>query len=159
MKLHEYQAKDMFKKFGIPVPDGRVVTSGNGALKAAENLNGPPWVVKAQIHAGGRGKGGGVRVVHSPDEVKTAAESIRTIAPGMTPTLRTSTHVSCSSPKPWSAPVDHSTQPNVAITPHDHERYAPRKSPPLATVCPTSPLPSLESGLEAVSHAEASCSS
>ena len=76
MKLHEFQAKDLFRKFGIPVPEGQIVTSGDEAIAAAENINGPPWVVKAQVHAGGRGKGGGVRVVNSPDEVKTATESI-----------------------------------------------------------------------------------
>jgi succinyl-CoA synthetase beta subunit len=76
MKLHEYQAKDLFKKFEIPVPDGKVVTSGGEALKAAETLTGPPWVVKAQVHAGGRGKGGGVKVVHTLDELKDTAESI-----------------------------------------------------------------------------------
>ena len=76
MKLHEYQAKDAFRKFGIPVPDGRVVTSAPEAAKAAEALKGPPWVVKAQVHAGGRGKGGGVRVVNSLDDVKRATEGI-----------------------------------------------------------------------------------
>jgi len=76
MKLHEYQAKDLFRKFEIPVPGGKVATSGDDALKAAETLSGPPWVVKAQVHAGGRGKGGGVKVVHTLDELKDKAESI-----------------------------------------------------------------------------------
>jgi len=76
MKLHEYQAKDIFRKFEIPVPEGRVVTSADEALKAAENLSGPPWVVKAQVHAGGRGKGGGVKLVHALDDLKAATESI-----------------------------------------------------------------------------------
>ena len=76
MKLHEYQAKETFRKFGIPVPDGRVVTSPEEAVGASKELKGPPWVVKAQVHAGGRGKGGGVRVVHSPEELRTAAEAI-----------------------------------------------------------------------------------
>jgi succinyl-CoA synthetase beta subunit len=76
MKLHEYQAKEIFRKFRIPVPSGRTATSGEEAFKAARELKGPPWVVKAQVHAGGRGKGGGVRVVQSPDEVKAAAEAI-----------------------------------------------------------------------------------
>ena len=74
--MHEYQAKEIFRKFGIPVPEGRVAASGDEALKAAGELNGPPWVVKAQIHAGGRGKGGGVKVVHTPEEAGTAAEAI-----------------------------------------------------------------------------------
>jgi len=72
MKLHEYQAKDVFRKFGIPVPRGRVATSVDEAVKASQDLPGPPWVVKAQVHAGGRGKGGGVRVVKSLDELKQA---------------------------------------------------------------------------------------
>jgi len=76
MKLHEYQAKELFKKFGIPVPEGRVVRSGDEALKAGRELKGPPWVVKAQVHAGGRGKGGGVRVVQALEEVKKAASDI-----------------------------------------------------------------------------------
>jgi succinyl-CoA synthetase beta subunit len=76
MKLHEYQAKEIFKKFGIPVPSGKIAASGDDAFKAARELKGPPWVVKAQVHAGGRGKGGGVRVVKSPDEAKTAAKEI-----------------------------------------------------------------------------------
>ncbi|MCJ7593586.1 MAG: ADP-forming succinate--CoA ligase subunit beta [Desulfobacterales bacterium] len=76
MKLHEYQAKEIFRKFGIPVPEGRVVASGDEALKAAGELNGPPWVVKAQIHAGGRGKGGGVKVVHTPEEAGKTADAI-----------------------------------------------------------------------------------
>jgi len=76
MKLHEFQAKDIFRKFGIPVPKGRVATSVDEALKAVEDLPGPPWVVKAQVHAGGRGKGGGVRVVRSLDDLKRAASDI-----------------------------------------------------------------------------------
>lgn len=76
MKLHEYQAKEIFDKSGIPVPEGRVVTSAGEAVKAAENLKGPPWVVKAQVHTGGRGKGGGVKVVQSLEEVGNTAETI-----------------------------------------------------------------------------------
>lgn len=76
MKLHEYQAKDIFRDSGIPVPDGQVATSGEEALQVAEKLKGPPWVVKAQVHAGGRGKGGGVRVVDSLDDVGEASQTI-----------------------------------------------------------------------------------
>ncbi|MFC1532951.1 ADP-forming succinate--CoA ligase subunit beta [Thermodesulfobacteriota bacterium] len=76
MKLHEYQAKEIFRKFGIPVPDGDIAESDDEARRIAERLHGPPWVVKAQVHAGGRGKGGGVRVVDSLDEVETAARAI-----------------------------------------------------------------------------------
>jgi succinyl-CoA synthetase beta subunit len=76
MKLHEYQAKEIFRKFGIPVPSGKIATSAEEAFKAAQELKGPPWVVKAQVHAGGRGKGGGVRVAQSPDDAQAAAEAI-----------------------------------------------------------------------------------
>jgi len=76
MKIHEYQAKDIFGKSGIPVPNGQVVTSPGEATKVCQIINGPPWVVKAQVHAGGRGNGGGVKVVHYPYEVVTAAESL-----------------------------------------------------------------------------------
>lgn len=76
MKLHEYQAKELFKKFGIPVPENRVARSGDEALQAGRELEGPPWVVKAQVHAGGRGKGGGVKVVQTLEDVKKAASDI-----------------------------------------------------------------------------------
>ena len=76
MKLHEYQAKDVFRKFEIPVPAGRVAASADMAVASAENLKGPPWVVKAQVHAGGRGKGGGVKVVHSREELGEVVEAI-----------------------------------------------------------------------------------
>ena len=76
MKLHEYQAKDVFRKFEIPVPEGRLAASADKAVESVENLNGPPWVVKAQVHAGGRGKGGGVQVVHSREELEHAVETI-----------------------------------------------------------------------------------
>jgi succinyl-CoA synthetase beta subunit len=76
MKLHEYQAKELFKKFGIPVPEGRVAKSAEEAFKVAQELPGPPWVVKAQVHAGGRGKGGGVKVVQTVEDVKKAAKAI-----------------------------------------------------------------------------------
>ena len=76
MKVHEYQAKELFRSFGIPVPEGRVVQSAEEARQAAAALAGPPWVVKAQVHAGGRGKGGGVRVVKTQDEVGEAARAI-----------------------------------------------------------------------------------
>ena len=69
MKIHEYQAKELFKKYNIPIPDGGVAFSPNEAKKVAENLGKFPVVVKAQIHAGGRGKGGGVKLAGSMDEV------------------------------------------------------------------------------------------
>jgi len=76
MNIHEYQAKGVLQEYGVPVPNGSVVFSVDDAVKAAENLGGPVWVVKAQIHAGGRGKGGGVKVVKSLDEVRAQAENI-----------------------------------------------------------------------------------
>lgn len=74
MNIHEYQAKQLLGSFGVSVPPGHVAFSADEAAKAAEQLGGPVWVVKAQIHAGGRGKGGGVKVVKSIDEVRAEAE-------------------------------------------------------------------------------------
>ncbi len=75
MKIHEYQAKDLFRRYEIPVPEGRLCyTTGQVAAAAKELLL--PVVVKAQIHAGGRGKGGGVKLARSEDDVREAAESI-----------------------------------------------------------------------------------
>ncbi len=76
MKIHEYQGKELLRKFNIPVPNGIPAFSVDEAIAAAEKLGGPVWVVKAQIHAGGRGKGGGVKVAKSIDEVKTYATNI-----------------------------------------------------------------------------------
>jgi len=73
MNIHEYQAKAVLKEFGVPVPRGGIAFTDDEAVKAAQELGGPVWVVKAQIHAGGRGKGGGVKVVKSIDEVKSEA--------------------------------------------------------------------------------------
>ncbi len=73
MNIHEYQAKQVLDSFGVPVPRGFVAFSADEAVEAAEKLGGPVWVVKAQIHAGGRGKGGGVKVVKSIDEVRAEA--------------------------------------------------------------------------------------
>ena len=76
MKIHEYQGKDLFRKYGIAVPRGIPAFSVEEAVKAAKALGGPVWVVKAQIHAGGRGKGGGVKLARSMDEVKSLAGTI-----------------------------------------------------------------------------------
>src|SRR4028119_1276881 len=87
MNVHEYQAKELLAKQGIPVPSGYAALSVEGAVAAAEKLPGPLWIVKAQIHAGGRGKGkfkelgseakGGVRLARSIDEVRlNAAEML-----------------------------------------------------------------------------------
>ncbi len=74
MNIHEYQAKQVLKSFGVAVPDGFAAFSVDEAVAAAEKLAGPVYVVKAQIHAGGRGKGGGVKVVKSIDDVRAEAE-------------------------------------------------------------------------------------
>jgi len=76
MKLHEFQAKQLLKRFGVAVPDGREAKSVDAAVAAYAELKSPIAVVKAQIHAGGRGKAGGVKVCKSADEVKAAAQSI-----------------------------------------------------------------------------------
>ncbi|MBL8273982.1 MAG: ADP-forming succinate--CoA ligase subunit beta [Xanthomonadales bacterium] len=73
MNFHEYQAKELFAQFGIPVPRGIAVSTPAKAAEAARTLGGTQWVVKAQIHAGGRGKAGGVKLVKSPEEVEAAA--------------------------------------------------------------------------------------
>ncbi|HAT08579.1 MAG TPA: succinate--CoA ligase subunit beta, partial [Rhodobiaceae bacterium] len=73
MNIHEYQAKQVLGSFGVQVPRGFVAFSADEAVAAAEKLGGPVWVVKAQIHAGGRGKGGGVKVVKSIEEVRAEA--------------------------------------------------------------------------------------
>ncbi|TNE96012.1 MAG: ADP-forming succinate--CoA ligase subunit beta [Deltaproteobacteria bacterium] len=76
MNVHEYQAKDLMRKFGIKVLNGQVAKTVDEAVAAAEKLGGNIWVVKAQIHAGGRGKAGGVKLAKSMDEVKTHANDI-----------------------------------------------------------------------------------
>ncbi len=76
MKIHEYQGKEILRKYGVTVPRGIPCMSVDEAVKAAEQLGGPVWVVKAQIHAGGRGKGGGVKVAKSLDQVKDYANQI-----------------------------------------------------------------------------------
>jgi len=76
MKIHEFQAKEILKSYGVPVPKGRVTETPEEAKKIAEEVGTKTIVVKAQIHAGGRGKGGGVRVVNNPDEAEKAAREI-----------------------------------------------------------------------------------
>lgn len=76
MNIHEYQAKGLLREFGVPVSNGGLATTAKEARAVAEGLPGPIWVVKAQIHAGGRGKGGGVKVCKSLDEVEQAAQKI-----------------------------------------------------------------------------------
>jgi len=76
VKIHEYQAKEVLRKFGVPTPRGYPCFSVDEAVEAAKKLGGKVWVVKAQIHAGGRGKGGGVKLAKSVDEVRTLAGQI-----------------------------------------------------------------------------------
>lgn len=76
MNIHEYQAKEILKKYGVPVPDGGVAFTPDEAYNVAKRLNTNIYVVKAQIHAGGRGKAGGVKICKSPDEVRQAAEDL-----------------------------------------------------------------------------------
>ena len=76
MNIHEYQAKEVLRGFGVAVPKGGVAYTPDEAVKVAEKLGGPVWVVKAQIHAGGRGKGGGVKLAKSVDEVRQLASDM-----------------------------------------------------------------------------------
>jgi len=76
VKIHEYQGKEILKKYGVAVPRGIPCFSVDEAVKAAQALGGPVWVVKAQIHAGGRGKGGGVKLARSIDDVRTLSGQI-----------------------------------------------------------------------------------
>ncbi len=76
MNIHEYQAKEIFKQYGVPTPQGKVAFSVDEAVANAKELGGPIWVVKAQIHAGGRGLGGGVKLAKSIEEVKQYADEI-----------------------------------------------------------------------------------
>src|SRR5690606_16076572 len=76
MNLHEYQSKALFAEYGIPIPEGRVAASEDEATKAAEALGGSLWVVKAQVHAGGRGKAGGVKLAKTVEEVAEHAKGM-----------------------------------------------------------------------------------
>ena len=76
MNIHEHQAKEIFRKYGVPTPRGAVAFKPENAVKAAQELGGDLWVVKAQIHAGGRGKAGGVKIAKSTEEVGKYAEEL-----------------------------------------------------------------------------------
>ncbi len=76
MNLHEYQSKQLFARYGIPVPNGAVAASAEEAADAARRIGGSKWVVKAQVHAGGRGKAGGVKLVDSPEAAAAAAKAM-----------------------------------------------------------------------------------
>ena len=92
MKIHEYQSKALLRQFNVKVPRGKVAYSVEKAVWVADDLGGPSWVLKAQIHAGGRGKGGGVKVAHSIDEVRKHARHLlgmRLVTPQTGPEGRT----------------------------------------------------------------------
>ena len=76
MKIHEYQGKELLREYGVAVPNGKACFSVDEAVAAAESIGGEKWVVKAQIHAGGRGKGGGVKLANSLDDVRNHAQEI-----------------------------------------------------------------------------------
>jgi succinyl-CoA synthetase beta subunit len=76
VNIHEYQAKELLRSYGVPVPNGRVAHNVENAATVAEDLGGQRWVVKAQIHAGGRGKGGGVKVANSVDDVRRHTDAM-----------------------------------------------------------------------------------
>ena len=76
MNIHEYQAKQLFKNYGVTIPHGTMVETPEQALDAARDIDSQKWVVKAQVHAGGRGKGGGVKIASSLEDVKTIAENM-----------------------------------------------------------------------------------
>ncbi|MCK4737149.1 MAG: acetate--CoA ligase family protein, partial [Sulfurimonas sp.] len=88
MNIHEYQAKQIFAKYDVPVPKGIMVECVKTAVEAAKELGGPVWVVKAQIHAGGRGLGGGVKLAKSLEEVEALSNEIL----GMTLVTHQTTH-------------------------------------------------------------------
>ena len=76
MKIHEYQAKELFADYGVDIPKGRMATTPDEAVEAAKAIGGELWVIKAQVHAGGRGKAGGVKLARSLDEVREKADQI-----------------------------------------------------------------------------------
>ncbi len=76
MNLHEYQSKDLFRSYGLPVPNGKVAFSASEAVDVAKSLNGDKCIVKAQVHAGGRGKAGGVKIVDSAEAAGEFAEAM-----------------------------------------------------------------------------------
>ena len=76
MNLHEYQGKQLFAQYGLPVSKGIAAATAEEAVAAADQIGGDMFVVKAQVHAGGRGKAGGVKLVKSKDEIKAFAEKV-----------------------------------------------------------------------------------
>ncbi len=76
MNLHEYQAKQLFQEYGMPVPRGGIAFTGDEALSVKEHLGGDRCVVKAQVHAGGRGKAGGVKIVSTKEDLLKAVQTL-----------------------------------------------------------------------------------
>src|SRR3990167_10696987 len=76
MNIHEYQAKALFRNYALPVPHGQIAYQVDDALQVASGLSTPKWVVKSQVHAGGRGKAGGVKIVSSKDELVTVVQAL-----------------------------------------------------------------------------------
>lgn len=76
MNIHEFQAKKLLAKFGVSIPRGKEAHSASEAVKVASDIGGEKWVVKAQIHAGGRGKAGGVKIADSLEEVEKISNSL-----------------------------------------------------------------------------------
>ena len=76
MNFHEYQSKDLFEQYGVVVPGGRVASTVTEAVEAAKAMGGDMWVIKAQVHAGGRGKAGGVKLVRSIEEVRAVSDAM-----------------------------------------------------------------------------------
>ena len=76
MNLHEYQAKGLFAQYGLPVSEGYAVDTADEAVAAAQKIGGDRWVVKVQVHAGGRGKAGGVKLADSLDEIRAFADQL-----------------------------------------------------------------------------------
>ena len=79
MNIHEYQAKQVLAKYNVPIPKGKMIEKAVDARAAAQEIGGSFWVVKAQIHAGGRGKGGGVKIAKSLDEVEKYTSEISSV--------------------------------------------------------------------------------
>jgi len=77
MNIHEYQAKKLLAKYGVPVPRGGVAHSATGAIYQANELGGDKWIVKAQVHSGARGKAGGVKLCESPKEISQFCDMVR----------------------------------------------------------------------------------
>src|SRR5512132_4202381 len=107
MNIHEYQAKAVLREFGVPVPRGHAAFSVEEAVKAARELGAPVLVVKAQIHAGGRGQAGGVKLVKWNEEVRKASRSLASISRRARPSSASSTSRRSSIAKARALPLWH----------------------------------------------------